>query len=120
MRPSVVLVARIAARHRPPTAASLLRTVRAASYGPVVPTKAVQPGCPLDDPSFAAAVSTCSPVRKGATASLIHRPRSRNGKKVTARPRSFRAGPFGARAIPFASTGSAGNREPDVFVWSVD
>lgn len=38
-------------------------------------------GCPLDDPSFAAAVSTCSPTRKGATASLIHRPRSWNGAR---------------------------------------
>ncbi|WP_034882049.1 hypothetical protein, partial [Gluconobacter thailandicus] len=37
--------------------------------------------CPLDDPSFAAAVSTCSSTRKGATASLIHRPRSWNGAK---------------------------------------
>ena len=38
-------------------------------------------GCPLDDPSFATAVSTCSPVRKGTIASLIHRPRSRNGER---------------------------------------
>ncbi len=38
-------------------------------------------GCPLDDPSFAAAVSTCSPTWKGAIASLIHRPRSWNGAR---------------------------------------
>ncbi|WP_202208823.1 hypothetical protein [Gluconobacter sp. Gdi] len=43
VRPSSMLVARIAARHPPPTAASLLRTVRTASSGPVVPTKAGQP-----------------------------------------------------------------------------
>lgn len=38
-------------------------------------------GCPLDDPSFATAVSTCSPTRKGTIVSLIHRPRSRNGER---------------------------------------
>ncbi len=38
-------------------------------------------GCPLDDPSFAMAVSNCSPVRKGAIASLIHRPLSRHGER---------------------------------------
>lgn len=37
--------------------------------------------CAQDDPSFATAVSTCSPVRKGAIASLIHRPRSWNGER---------------------------------------
>ncbi|WP_222594641.1 hypothetical protein, partial [Acetobacter oeni] len=79
VRPSHVLVARIAARHPPPTAASLLRTVRVAwtrrsnEGGPA--------GCPLEDPSFATIVSTCSPMRKGAIAPLIHRPRSRNGER---------------------------------------
>lgn len=42
MRPSSMLVTWTRARHPPSPAASLLRTVRAVSYGPAVPAKAGQ------------------------------------------------------------------------------
>ncbi|WP_141261938.1 hypothetical protein [Komagataeibacter diospyri] len=50
---------------------------------------------------------------EGTTAPSSIVPAAGMGKKVTLRTRSLRAGPSGARSIPFASTGSAGNGEPD-------
>ncbi|MGY8606090.1 hypothetical protein ACTVH1_10380 [Gluconobacter cerinus] len=120
MRPSFLLVARITARPPPPTAASLLRTVRAASYGPVVPTKAGQPVARWTIPP---SPWLFRPVhRRGREpsppSSIV--PAAGMGKKVTPRTRSLRVRSSGARSIPLAPTGSAGNGEPDVFVWSVD
>ncbi|MCG0995463.1 MULTISPECIES: hypothetical protein [Acetobacter] len=120
MRPSSMLVTWTTARHPPPTAASLLRTVRAASYGPVVPTKAGQPVARWTIPP---SPLLFRPVRRRGRgppppSSIV--PAVGMGREVTSPTRTLRAGPSGAQVIPFASTGSAGNGEPDVFVWSVD
>ncbi|MFT8828745.1 hypothetical protein [Acetobacter syzygii] len=58
--------------------------------------------CPLDDPSFATAVSTFTD-EEGAIASLIHRPRSRNGERGHNPPPISPGGAFRRAGTPVCS-----------------